>query len=159
MTLLGQAVLCSFDTLLFSGLIGIVGHPSWSRRKLIVAFAGCDLLGSLLGMFLCPLIHFTPMYAFPFVWVAYAIAAALVLSKPRQGPVLWFVTGMLGLDNLAEAWSGGASVTSLAVSTLISGVVALAGCSIGALVRTKLVARRAPAMPAVGARGVTTLDF
>jgi hypothetical protein len=133
----------------------MLAHTRISRRQLVAAFAGCDVLGSLLGGLLFPFGHFVPMpFAFVFAWMAYSAAIALLLiPKALRNRCVYFVPLVLCLDNVLQGMSGGpSSVSFTAVSAVVSGMFAIIGCSIGTLAKTKLARRDWPAhTTAVGA--------
>jgi putative Mn2+ efflux pump MntP len=128
-----QAIfLCSLDSFVAALGIGLIDCSKTTRRKVILAFAVCDLLATLAGASLRRAsvhIHYDGLASFlvPFILSGVALA---VLAYGRKLPTrLMWIPVLLSLDNfVAGLWDGSAhGPESAVIAGLFSGLLAWSG--------------------------------
>jgi putative Mn2+ efflux pump MntP len=152
--------LCSIDSFLASLGIGLLGCSETRRRKLILAFAACDLSATLAGASLHSCLAqyhrggLIPLLA-PIVLAG---VAAAVLTYCRKSPALFlWVPALLSLDNFIGGLLDGSPhvVRSPLIAGLASGLLAWSGFGL-ARVAGPLFSRRSTLVTSVS---LMTLAF
>jgi hypothetical protein len=129
-----SVLLYSLDSFWGALGIGLLDRSATTRRKLIPAFAACDLIATLAGAALrTNLTHIhlggLALFTAPLLMAAAAVGALTYAQKLPAG--LMWIPILLSLDNLFAGLSSSAhNVQSSAISGLLSGLLAWSGFAV-----------------------------
>jgi putative Mn2+ efflux pump MntP len=126
-----SVLLYSLDSFVGALGIGILDSSATTRRKLIPAFAACDLIATLAGAFFrTNLTHIHPgglALITPTLFMAAAAIAVLTYAQKLPAGLMW-IPILLSLDNFFAGLSPSVhSVQSSVISGLLSGLLAWSG--------------------------------
>lgn len=149
-----SVLLYSLDSFLGAFGIGLLDRSETTRRKLILAFAGCDLCATLAGASLrTNVAHMhlggLALFAAPLFTAAVAVA---VLAYGRKLPArLVLIPVLLSLDNFFAGLSPASvhGVQSSLISGILSGLLAWSGFAVAQVVGP-LLSRRGALVASVG---------
>jgi hypothetical protein len=147
-------LLYSVDSFVAALGIGLLGCSKITRRKLILAFATCDLIAALAGASLHPAtvqIHDGGLASF-FVPVIMVVVAVAVLAYGRKLPAhLMWIPVLLSLDNFLAGLLDGSvhGLESSVVAGVFSGLLAWSGFEM-ARVAGSLFSQRVALVASVG---------
>lgn len=146
-------LLYSLDSFIATLGIGLLECSRTTRRKLILAFAACDLLATLAGAFLRPAtVHIHHGGLAPFFPVIMAMVAVAVLSYGRKLPArLMWIPVLLSLDNFLAGLLDGSvhGPESSLIAGVFSGLLAWSGFEM-ARVAGSLFSHRVALVTSVG---------
>jgi hypothetical protein len=129
-----SVLLYSLDSFFGALGIGLLDRSATTRRKLISAFAACDLIATLAGAaFRTNLTHIhlggLALFTAPLLMATAAIGALTYAQKLPAG--LMWIPILLSLDNFFAGLSPSAhSVQSSVISGLLSGLLAWSGFAV-----------------------------
>ena len=146
-------LLYSLDSFVAALGIGLLECSKTTRRKLILAFAACDLLATLAGASLHPTVHIHRGGLAPFfVPVIMAMVAVAVLAYGRKLPArLMWIPVLLSFDNFLASLLDGSvhGPESSLIAGVFSGLLAWSGFEM-ARVAGSLFSHRVALVTSVG---------
>ena len=127
-----SVLLCSLDSFFGALGIGLLDRSEATRRKLVPAFAACDLIATLAGAFFrtnLTHIHLGGLALFTApLFIAAAAIAVLTYAQKLPAGLMW-IPILLSLDNFFAGLSTASihGIPSSLISGLLSGLLAWSG--------------------------------